>query len=280
MIKTIVLSGFATLDYVAVTNAPLAAPGTTIARLARKDSWPRPGGAPLYAGARLAMAGHAAYPLVTIGDDAHSDLFMLACRQASLALNGVVRQPQSTTPCCVMIHAGDGASQCLLDPGTASQGRLNDRQRKLAADADLIVLTAAEPGITTALCASIKSHQQLAWIAKDDGISFPAELRAALSARADYIFCNQFERALCGNAKHEAILVETKGSGGANWVRHGNSHHVAATIQATADATGAGDTLAGEILARLLLEPNDVEAAVAAGVAAAASLLSQRATLH
>ena len=66
--KRIVVSGYATLDYVVQLSGPFHGTGTAIGELGFSGAWPRAGGAALYASRRIAAAGHRAFLLTWIGD--------------------------------------------------------------------------------------------------------------------------------------------------------------------------------------------------------------------
>ena len=56
--KKVVVTGYATMDYVVQLQAQFHGTGTVLGELGPADAWPRAGGAALYASKRLAAAGH------------------------------------------------------------------------------------------------------------------------------------------------------------------------------------------------------------------------------
>lgn len=67
--RSVVVSGYATLDYVVHAEMPFKGEGTVTASIGVSGAWPRPGGAALYASRRIAAAGLLAHPITQIGDD-------------------------------------------------------------------------------------------------------------------------------------------------------------------------------------------------------------------
>lgn len=278
--KRAALVGYPTLDYVVATSTPLRGHGTVPARLLTDSDWPRPGGAVLYAGARLAAAGHQAFPLVSLGVDAAGETFVAACHSAGVQTGGIERPAGTRSPSCVLVHHDSGGYSCLLDIGTATAGTFTSSQVSLASSADLIVISAGPPRAAASVLDRLQPHQALAWIVKDDPACFPHALCDRLSQRADFVFHNRSERALISPGRtlpSGQIRVETRGSEGA--VVHSIQGVTSLPMDAvvTADATGAGDTLAGEFLARWLSGERDPVRAALAGMNAARDLVAARA---
>ena len=271
-----VVIGYPTLDYVASTAVPLRGHGTVAARLHTQSDWPRPGGAVLYAAARLALAGHVAIPLIQLGDDTAGDVFVAACQAAGLNVDGIIRAPGTRSPSCILIHHDSGGYSCLLDTDGLATTGLTPGQTAFAAAADLIVIAAGAPKAAEAALAAVQPHQTVAWIVKDDPACFPPYLRERLSRRADLVFHNRSERGLIAGGSGRRIRVETQGADGAVVHAATATTPVPAEPLHVADATGAGDTLAGEFLAHWLGGERDPIAACRAGVAAARALLAKR----
>ena len=72
------------------------------------------------------------------------------------------------------------------------------------------------------------------------------------------------------------IIIETLGSAGVLVDRSDGRRVIPTTALTTYDTTGAGDTLAGETIARYLAGGVSIEAAVEFGMAAAGNLLASR----
>lgn len=261
MSDRVAIVGLATLDYVLTTSHPLAGPGTVLADIVSAE-WPRAGGAPLYAARSLRAAGCTAWPIVSVGDDENGTAYKAACRMADISVDGVAEIAGSKTPCCVLIYHDDGPYTCLLDLGTAagsasrSGSALTVAQAKLVGAADMIVVAAADPQMVFEVIGQISDAQRLAWIAKDDPNCFPAAVCESLVQRADIVFCNTAEMPLIepflASSKSRMILFETRGAEGVRILAAGLDQCVEATPVEIVDATGAGDTFAGAVLATLL----------------------------
>ncbi|MEL1264120.1 carbohydrate kinase family protein [Pseudoxanthomonas putridarboris] len=284
-VKRVVLSGFATLDYVMVTQASGDGISGTCSGRIVADGWPRAGGAALYAARQIAAAGHFAAPIVTVGTDAHGIEYLRQCEQAGLAVEGIVQYRDARTPVCVLAYHRDGNHTCLLDPGAGAQAALTASQKGLLHMAEFVVIAAAAPATTQSVLMELHPQQRLAWIAKRDGHSFPDGLRKDLARRADVIFCNRGERDLVDEFRtQESVarqtVVETRGADGALVEWPGGRELLPARPLDVLDATGAGDTLAGATLARLVAGGTDPLDAVAHGIGAAHRMLQERTAIR
>lgn len=278
MVSTVVVAGFATLDYVARADGVFTGRGTLSMRQGAPDAWPRAGGAALYASAALTRAGVVATPLTWIGEDVDGQAYLAACRAARVAPDGVAVISGAASTRCLLIYSEGGEYGCLLRPGTTW---LDQRQARMAAAAPWFVVTAGPQDIMRRLLQAAPACQGLAWIAKDDPACFPADMVATLTARVQVVFCNRDERAWLEAGRTsprpaEQILFETRGAEGVRVERGGEIFH--APVEPLAmidDATGAGDTFAGAALAALI-GGADPLAAARAGTAAARALLASR----
>lgn len=281
MIRSAVVLGYATADYPAHSHEALRGPGTYLARALFPAQWPRAGGAALYASARFAAAGHRAHPLVTLGEDGNGEIFLQVCRAANLSTEGIHRTPLVRTPWCLLLYHTDGGYTCVLDTGSVHEQSLTQAQLALCRSADLACIAAAPADSSAQALSLVPNAAMLAWIAKNDPACFPEGLCAQLAARADIIFCNTSERALVDKArasshKREQIVVETRGSRGVLIESAGRRTELRCEALDVSDTTGAGDTLAGEVLAAMLSNCSTIEAAVQRGLDAARLLLSSR----
>ncbi|MEC3909796.1 carbohydrate kinase family protein [Sphingobium sp. CR2-8] len=280
MTARVAVLGFATLDYVLSTRHPLNGTGTVDAHIFADDAWPRAGGAALYACRRLSAHGHAAWPIVSVGTDIHAEAYRQACRQSDVRVDGVVERPGEKTPCCLLVYHDNGGYTCLLDLGSVVATYLSDAQRKLVADADMIVVAAADPVVISRALDHLSADQQVAWIVKDDPACFPPALRRELVRHADVIFCNASEYHLIDafliGAKPDMILFETHGAEGVRVRSKAMECFVAASPVAVHDATGAGDTFAGEALAHLLAGRLDLLGIAQHAVDQVAAMLAAR----
>lgn len=273
-----VISGFATMDYVLATARPLRGPETLLATARVEDAWPRAGGAALYAAAPMSRLGHSVSPIVTIGGDANGDRYLDACGRAGVQLDGIVRETNARTPSCVLIYHDVGGYSCLLDVGGATPAKLSHQQVGLVQEAQLLVVAAALPTVTREILQLARRDQTLAWIFKDDSACFPDDLRHSLGERANIVFCNAGERSWIGDATRTGpIIIETRGAEGVLVEESGRAELLTTAPIVVSDATGAGDTLAGEVLGRILSGETSLRDAVLLGMAAAGTLLVQRA---
>jgi ribokinase len=271
------VTGFATLDYVAHAEGNFTGVGTLRMREAPDETWPRPGGAVLYTGSRIAAAGHHAGPLASIGDDSDGQLYLAACRAAGVATDGIEIVAGTPTTRCLLIYNDDGTYGCLLRIGRTV---LTDAQLALAAAADLVVFTAGDPGLQLRLLDGLPASVQVAWIAKHDPAAFPDAFVQKLLRRAAYVFCNQGERGWVDGLRQGApagqLLFETRGADGVSVEQGGAVAFLPATPVSTNDTTGAGDVFAGAALGALL-HGSVPAVAAGAGMSAAAALLRGRA---
>lgn len=277
----VALSGYATLDFVMMTQAPGdRLSGTCMVRVVA-DGWPRAGGAALYAARRLVRAGHRATPILAVGEDRLGMEYLSQCIEAGVSTDGIVGVAGARSPVCVLAYNLDGSHTCLLDPGELGERRLSPEQLLQLHAADIVVVAAGPVERSAEILDRIRPDQRLAWIAKKDEQCFPRQLRMRLANRADYVFCNQDERrlvdeALDGRSTPPQIVVETRGREGVLVEWNGRSQVVSVEPIAADDPTGAGDTLAGEVLAHIPGGMANPVEAVSHGIEAARNLLLDR----
>lgn len=87
--KKVVVSGFATLDYVVQSSEPFNGTGTVLSELGVANAWPRAGGAALYASRRIAAAGHRSFALTWIGDDGDGGHYLRACQRDQICREAI-----------------------------------------------------------------------------------------------------------------------------------------------------------------------------------------------
>lgn len=281
MSPPVVLIGFATVDYVTRLKQPFPGTGTVAMVPLDDSSWPRAGGAALYAGRQLALGGLDVAAVTWVGDDASGSAYLAACRESGLDVSGVSVRKGCATPTCVLIYQPDGDYGCLFNPGPDDQATLNSRQRELCSAAEMLIIAVGPPGIGDELLGLISPRATVAWIAKGDEKSCPANLRQKYAARANYIFCNQSECQLVDAAVSQRVqgdktIFETRGSAGVVVDHSGASFTMPVAAINAADTTGAGDTFAGAVMAHLFTNRRDIQGAVTAGIDAAAILLRSR----
>lgn len=278
--KTIVIAGHITLDNVASFSGVWQAGATMTGRLGVAGAWPRAGGAPLFAARRGAMAGHDACPLTWIGDDPEGAAFMQACAQQGISIGAVDCQVGARTPRCLLIYDEAGSVTCLLDPGDAAL-RLSSPQMAVLERADHICISAGPAELGHTILDHCPADVPLSWIVKLDEKSFPGDLCARLAARAQFIFCNTSERAFvnasfAGHCRPDQVIIQTMGAQGVQIDWADRSLSLPADPVDIVDATGAGDTFAGEVIACLSSGDLGVVDAVRCGMVAARKLLQAR----
>lgn len=275
MVK-VVISGYATVDYVVHASARFTGQGTVAMNTPPDGEWPRPGGAVLYAGRQLSAAGHRTLPVTWIGADKDGASYRRAVAVAGMEQTGIVTCSDAPTTRCLMIYGPDGDHGCLLRAGAAM---LSDGQVALMVGVDLLVLTAGPASAAWALLAALPDTAHLAWIVKPDPACFPPDLAQALTRRADWLFCNASERAWLEahrwSDRAGQILFETRGGDGVMVEGGGEAMLLPVSPLKVTDPTGAGDSFAGAALAALLSGAAPVIAADQ-GIAAAADLLRRR----
>lgn len=279
--KRVVVSGYATLDYVVQLADPFHGTGTAIGELGLSGAWPRAGGAALYASRRIAAAGHRAFPLTWIGDDGDGGHYLRACQRAQICGDAIDQRGGAKTPRCVLIYRPDGDYGCLLDTGFEGRESLTAAQATIVGGADHVCIAAGPPVPTTDLLEACPPATGISWIAKLDPASYPPDLRARLAQRAGLIFCNASEREFIeaareGKRPEDQIIVETLGSAGVLIDCKQGRRVIPTDPIRTCDTTGAGDTLAGEVIAQHITGQMSIDAAIEHGMAAARSLLVSR----
>lgn len=280
----IAITGYASLDHVAMLDG-VPRPGRTATILSRPpDAWPRLGGSPAYVAMALAAAGRTdARPLSWIGEDAAGDDYLRQLGDRGVLVDGIARIPGARTPMAILAYDPGGGCACLYDPGMPKGLDLTETQRGLVAAADWLCVTIGPTEATRASLAALRPDARLAWVVKDDPRALPPDLAAELAARADLICHSRAERAFVETAlaraatmRPDRIIIETLGGAGAVASSKDRAITVATTPFETPDPTGAGDTFAGGVIAALARGLVDLASITEAGHASAAALLRTR----
>ena len=278
----VALSGFATLDYVAHAARRIVQEGTNPVALV-PESWPRAGGAPLYAGKALVGSGCTVSLVVPIGRDQGGDIYAREARASGLLLSASTLNEGASTPTCVLIYQPSGEYCCFLDGGNIRDVVLSASQVAVITEADWVSITAGPPELSEKVLESMAPSQKLAWVVKADAGCFPDELACRLHARADVIFCNRNERdflASSGSGPAQQIVFETDGERGVRIFHTGQSCWLPTEGLVTTDPTGAGDTFAGGALSVLIKDLSAVREAARTGLHAASQLLKIRSPME
>lgn len=279
--KRVVISGYATLDYVVQLAEPFHGTGTVTGELGASGAWPRAGGAALFASRRIAAVGHRAFALTWIGDDGDGGHYLRACQRAQICCEAVDQRRAVKTPRCILIYRPDGDYGCLLDTGLGGHEELTTTQAKIIEQADHVCISVGPPEATAAILDHCPEDVPLSWIAKLDRISYPEDLCRKLAQRANLIFCNASEREFIeasfdGPRSDGQTIIETLGSAGVLIDSCDGKRVVPANKIKAFDTTGAGDTLAGEVIAQIVSGQMSIDDAVNHGMEAACDLLASR----
>ncbi|GEM_PF-1121753 len=279
--KKVVVSGFATLDYVVQSSEPFNGTGTVLSELGVANAWPRAGGAALYASRRIAAAGHRSFALTWIGDDGDGGHYLRACQRDQICREAIQQNRGFKTPKCILIYRPDGDYGCLLDVGIGGTEKLSKEQIEVVSNADHLCITAGPAHASIEALKACPPDASVSWITKLDRNSFPPELCRLLAERASIIFCNASERrfleeSMITDCTKKLTVIETRGSDGVA-IDSPEGNRLLPTMPVdVSDATGAGDTLAGEVLAQYLTGKVTIDEAVEKGMAAARDLLRSR----
>ncbi|GLY68035.1 carbohydrate kinase family protein [Amycolatopsis taiwanensis] len=277
-----VVMGYASLDFKYATET-FEGPGrTTLVRRPLHASGARPGAVSYFA---LGLTGNGvAVDVVSwVGADENGALFVDHHSRAGVGIDGV-SATGSRSPAAHMYWPADGEPVVFFDPGDVDQ-RLTPQQQQLLAAAPAVIIGVGPEPATAAALTAIPDDALVLWAVKCDPRSVPPKLAVALAARADVICHSEAEtdflQQSCGLdldalVADGTLLVETRGARGAALRRGQEEIVVAASAPiATEDTTGAGDTFAAGLMARLL-HRTDPEAAVRAACADAHALLRSR----
>jgi ribokinase len=274
--------GYASIDYPAVLGGYFKPNQTVLIKQRPADAFPRPGGCPTYVARPLAASGCQTSIVTWVGADDMAGMFRSWAAQDRISTSGIATVESGATPMCFMIYQEDGSCCCLFDPGMLGREVLDETQKGLIKNADLLGVTVGPPDIGTQALELVSDDAAVGWVAKNDPVSFPEVLRAALGKRADYVFCNVHERewidsAVVGRERPGPLIIETNGPEPVKTEFRGKVDYLDVPKLRFNDASGAGDTLAGGCLAAVAGSVTDPVEIAAAGIAAATELLKQRA---
>ena len=281
---TIAITGYASLDHVAILDgAPQAGRTTTILQRPQ-DGWPRLGGGPAFVAMALTADGiDNAIPVSWIGDDEAGNAYRDQLAVRGVSGKGLDAIAGARTPVSVLAYDPDGGCICLYDPGMPAGLTLSTSQVELVGTADWVCVTIGPSAVNDAVLAAISETTHLAWIVKHDPRAMSVAQAARFAARADLICFSHAEGdfvraalAEVGTGRPGQVLIETRGGQGATITRDGQSIAVSAEPLSVTDPTGAGDSFAGGVLAALAKGETDLAAVVRSGHAAARRLLLAR----
>ena len=280
--KTVVAIGYASLDYPVILDGYFQGDHTVMIKSKSKEAFPRPGGSPRYVARTLASGSDAEINIITwVGSDELGEVFLKCVRNDGVSDRGIAVIESGATPFCLMLYQQDDSCGCCFDPGFMGREVLTAVQLELIGEADLLCVTVGPARLGLQALSIIKEDAGVAWVAKNDPLSFTEELCSALGKRADYIFCNTHERsridqALQHRVKAPPLIIETQGVGDVS-IRRGDQHaSLAIESLNVSDLCGAGDTLAGGSLAAVISGEQTPVRVAQAGIDAAQKMLLQR----
>ena len=225
---SVAITGYASLDYVVrLDRTPVA--DTTATILSRPLDWPRLGGSPAYVASAMVAAGVDATPISWVADDADGRLYCEALASRGVGAHGIALRP-GRTPICVLAYQPDGACHCFYHPALAQSPDLDAHQLELVARARWVCLTVGPAEATRQALAATRPDAGLIWSVKADPRAVPADLAAAIAARADIVAASRREAAFVAAAVAAAaavakprLMLETRGAEGVAVTRTGAS---------------------------------------------------------
>ena len=280
--NNVVALGYASIDYPAVLDGFFVGDKTVMIKQRPYDNFPRPGGSPLYVARPMINSANDISLITWLGNDQHGRLFLKCADDALINTTGIETFSDGNTPICFLIYQDDGSCGCCFDPGMLGREYLSERQKSLLRNADLLVVTVGPSSIAEQALKLIPATCDVAWVAKNDPISYPKTLRMQLGARCKYIFCNTRERTWIDDAIENQpvtarIIVETNGASEVKIESAGQANYVDVPKLEFHDPCGAGDTLAGGCLGAIIRGSDSLSEIACAGINAATQLLRTRA---
>lgn len=285
---TVAVIGYASVDEKFTTAAFQGAGRTTLIRSVLGGGVPQPG-AVAYFAAPLPRHGLDVAVVSWVGQDSKGDIFRDALRDRGVDVTGLV-QAGSRSPSTYMFYDEVGESVVWFDAGDVDQ-HLTPAQTELVSRADAVLVGIGPPEATAAALSAIHEDALVLWAIKSDPGSLPPDLATALARRAQIVCLSHgeldFFTEVTGidslGAEGQGATVVTHGSSAVKVHFEGRVREVPVTAAAvTDDATGAGDTFAAGILARVVTRQQITHSALLESVAAACgdarNLLIDRAT--
>lgn len=249
--------GYASLDHKFVTAAFAGAGRTTLVSDRLHGGMPELGAVSYLA---LAAARHdARVDVVTwVADDHLGAHFHDSLEAAGVGIQGIHRKG-SRSPASYMFYPADGEPVTFFDPGDIDVG-LTEDQRRVLRRADVVVLMIGPPQAVSEALDEVRPDALVCWVLKADPGSMPRSLATRLAKRADLISFSSAEadflRAHCGLdadsiVRPDRLVVRTRGADGVSYTTGVQWHDCRPphTVRPR-DATGAGDTFAGALVAR------------------------------
>lgn len=279
--KTAIAIGYASLDYPVILDGNFKGEHTVMIKSRPHEAFPRPGGSPRYVARSLANASVQTSVITWVGRDEMGELFSNYIKADGVKSDGIAVVEPGSTPLCLMLYQPDGSCGCCFDPGFMGRETLTTAQSELIQKTDLICFTVGPAEIGLQALSLVREETIVAWVAKNDPLSYSEELRKELGKRADYIFCNVHERAwvdaaLKNREKPPPLIIRTQGDGDVLVCADKEQTSLSIESQAVNDTCGAGDTFAGGCLAAVMNGEDNPVAIARVGINAAQMMLLQR----
>lgn len=194
-----------------------------------------------------------------VGADAPGESFCSALSTVGVDVAGISRTGDRS-PTSHMFYPPDGEVVTFYDPGQLDTD-LGPAQHACLRAADAVVISVGPPRAIRSALDAIDDETPLMWAVKADPDSMPNDVATRLVERARVITFSvteaNFLRQHCGVdpdtfGARNALVVETHGAEGVRYRHGGDTGSAPATRRADVrDQTGAGDTFAGSLMARL-----------------------------
>ncbi|WP_232665590.1 carbohydrate kinase family protein [Pseudonocardia sp. TRM90224] len=286
MIPSVVTVGYASLDHAMRIDEFRGAEATTHIRERLSEPWPAPGGVAHLARAAAATGSARVGVISWLAADELGRRWLDLLVAEGVDTSGV-RLGGSVSPHAYLLYEPSGRSYCLYAKGDAAADGLDEHQLGMVVDASWVLLAASPSGVSRAVVAAPRTGR-LAWAVKHDAEALPPELVRELLAASSVITFSEGEEELLRSSvpggryeslcRPDALLVRTRGARGLDYRPAGAVPVVVAADEVRArDTTGAGDTLAGTLVALIAAgDPSPMDGAVDAAIRSAMSAAATR----
>jgi len=249
----LVVTGYASMDYVVALNGFVQVDKTTLVSHRDSTAWPRLGGCVSYVSVAAALAGHRVTPISWVGSDRDADAFRDGLNKLNISTAGIHRQSDSASPVAMLIYQADGSCSCLFDRAFSGTEILAPTQLDAIGRADHLCLTAGPGHLMDPILNARKPSAKLYWVLKNDVSCFTPQICERLSSEADVIFGNCAESHMIdGLTSQSTTIVTTNGTAGVDIYTGGLHIETKVNYVETNDPTGAGDTFAGGYIGALI----------------------------
>lgn len=279
---SITVSGYASLDHAMLVDRVATADETGLVRRRLSSRWPAPGGA-AYLAAACDRAGGTPTLVTWLGHDNDGDAYLASLSGTHIDLSAVDRDG-TQSPASWLFYDADGHAACYFDPGQVAD-TLTGAQRPLLATSTWWALTVGPASVTEEVLRAAENGLRLVWVVKADPDAFPPHLVRRLLEQSALVIHSRGERDFLSRMTgaddphtllaDQACYIETNGSDGVRYLGPDGHGTVEVDPLPLTDTTGAGDTLAGTVVAAIARGAPLVEA-TAEGARAAHTFLMTR----